>query len=146
MKSQVLHTARCNITGEAAGEHWHWSLLGMKGLIINTALCWIAACCSLRARHRPVPIVTQQRHKLSRKTPDYPRCPPENDPVKTTITREWPDHLRRPSESNRITSDSHGKITRTLPINARNDPTTSERHPTLSDGRSWFRAQPEPMY
>ena len=33
MKSQIPHTVRCNITGEAAGEIWHWSLLGVKGLI-----------------------------------------------------------------------------------------------------------------
>ena len=32
MKSQVLHTVWCNITGEAAGEIWIWSLLGVKGL------------------------------------------------------------------------------------------------------------------
>ena len=32
MKSQVLHTVWCNITGEAAGEIWTWSLLGVKGL------------------------------------------------------------------------------------------------------------------
>ena len=34
MKSQVLHTVWCNISGEAAGEIWHWSLLGVKGLIL----------------------------------------------------------------------------------------------------------------
>ena len=34
MKSQVLHTVWCNITGEAAGEIWTWSLLGVKGLIV----------------------------------------------------------------------------------------------------------------
>ena len=34
IKSQVLHTAWCNISGEAAGEIWHWSLLGVKGLIL----------------------------------------------------------------------------------------------------------------
>ena len=32
MKSQVLHTVSCNIAGEAAGEIWNWSLLGVKGL------------------------------------------------------------------------------------------------------------------
>ena len=32
MKSQIPHTVRCNITGEAAEEIWHWSLLGVKGL------------------------------------------------------------------------------------------------------------------
>ena len=32
MKSQVPHTMWCNITGEAAGEVWHWSLSGVKGL------------------------------------------------------------------------------------------------------------------
>ena len=35
MKSQVLHTVWCNITGEAAGEILHWSLLGVKGLNRN---------------------------------------------------------------------------------------------------------------
>ena len=32
MKSQVLHTVWCNISGGAAGEFWHWSLSGVKGL------------------------------------------------------------------------------------------------------------------
>ena len=32
MKSQVLHTVWCNISGEAAGGIWNWSLLGVKGL------------------------------------------------------------------------------------------------------------------
>ena len=32
MKSQVLHTVWCNVSGEIAGEIWHWSLLGAKGL------------------------------------------------------------------------------------------------------------------
>ena len=33
MNSQVLHTVWCNIPVEAAGEIWHWSPLGVKGLI-----------------------------------------------------------------------------------------------------------------
>ena len=33
MKIQVLHTVWCYISGEAAGEIRHWSLLGVKGLI-----------------------------------------------------------------------------------------------------------------
>ena len=32
MKTQVLHTVWCNISGEAAGEIWNWSLSGVKGL------------------------------------------------------------------------------------------------------------------
>ena len=32
MKSQVLHTVWCHISCEAAGEFWHWSLSGVKGL------------------------------------------------------------------------------------------------------------------
>ena len=32
MKSQVLHTVWCYISSEAAGEIWHWSFLGVKGL------------------------------------------------------------------------------------------------------------------
>ena len=35
MKSQVLHTAWCYITGEAARQIWHWSLLGVKGLTLS---------------------------------------------------------------------------------------------------------------
>ena len=31
MKSQVLHTVWCSITGVAAGWIWTWSLLGVKG-------------------------------------------------------------------------------------------------------------------
>ena len=34
MKSQVLHTVWWNISGEAVGEIWNWSLLGVKGLSI----------------------------------------------------------------------------------------------------------------
>ena len=32
MESQVIHTVWCNISGEAAGEIWNWSLLGVKRL------------------------------------------------------------------------------------------------------------------
>ena len=32
MKSQVLHTVWCYISGEAAGGIWNWSRLGVKGL------------------------------------------------------------------------------------------------------------------
>ena len=44
MKSQVLHTVWCYITGEAAGEIWNWSLSGVKGLlenIIDQVLNWL---------------------------------------------------------------------------------------------------------
>ena len=45
MKSQVLHTVWCYIiSGEAAGEIWHWSLSGVKGLTKgNPALVSYAA-------------------------------------------------------------------------------------------------------
>ena len=33
MKSQVLLTVWCNISGGAGGEIWHWSLSGVKGLM-----------------------------------------------------------------------------------------------------------------
>ena len=33
MKSHVVHTVWCNISAGAAGEIWHWSLLGVKGLM-----------------------------------------------------------------------------------------------------------------
>ena len=35
MKSQVLHTVWCHISCEAAGEFWHWSLSGVKGLTLS---------------------------------------------------------------------------------------------------------------
>ena len=38
MKSQVLHTVWCDISGEAAGGIWHWSLVGVKGLIFSSTL------------------------------------------------------------------------------------------------------------
>ena len=41
MKSKVLHTVWCNIPGEAAGEIWNWSLLGLKGLKIDEKLILI---------------------------------------------------------------------------------------------------------
>ena len=37
MKRHVLHTVWCNISGEAAGEIWKWSLLGVKGLKLDLA-------------------------------------------------------------------------------------------------------------
>ena len=43
MKSQVLHTVWWNITGEAAGGIWHWSLLGVKGLIFVTELVVVSS-------------------------------------------------------------------------------------------------------
>ena len=44
MKSHVLHTVWCNIPGEAAGEIWSWSLLGVKGLKLNNRdLTFVAA-------------------------------------------------------------------------------------------------------
>ena len=38
MESKVLHTVWCDISGEAAGEIWHWALLGVKGLTNPTCL------------------------------------------------------------------------------------------------------------
>ena len=37
MKSKILHTVWCSITGEAAGEIWTWSLF--KGLKAQQSLC-----------------------------------------------------------------------------------------------------------
>ena len=39
MKSQVLHTVWCNISGEAAGEICNWSLLGVKAIFCVVCLC-----------------------------------------------------------------------------------------------------------
>ena len=35
MRSQVLQTVWCYISGEAAGEIWSWSLCGVKGFILE---------------------------------------------------------------------------------------------------------------
>ena len=48
MKSQVLHTVWCNISGEAAGEIWHWSLSGVKGL----SVCGFALTMGQRRKHQ----------------------------------------------------------------------------------------------
>ena len=40
MKSQVLHTVWCNISDEAAGKIWHWSLLGVKTKPLHTIWIW----------------------------------------------------------------------------------------------------------
>ena len=40
MKSQVLHTVWCYISGEAAGEIWTWSLLGAEKGLTCAQLCW----------------------------------------------------------------------------------------------------------
>ena len=43
MKSHVLHAVRCNISGEAAGEIWHWSALRKQSRHCSypTALSWV---------------------------------------------------------------------------------------------------------
>ena len=76
MKSQVLHTVWCNISGEAAGEIWYWSLLGMKGLMLflvslptslgakaQQSLCvdTLVVCEYLRKKFLPPNIVFQRR-------------------------------------------------------------------------------------
>ena len=68
MKSQVLQTAWCNISGEAAGEFWSWSLLGVKGLrkrkltddecgnVLHTCFCFLSFLlffCSVSAAEKP---------------------------------------------------------------------------------------------
>ena len=40
MESQVLHTVWRNISGEAAGEIWNWSLLGVKGFKASPLSTW----------------------------------------------------------------------------------------------------------
>ena len=73
MKSQVLHTVWRSVSGEAAGEIWHWSLLGVKGLrdfisnddqvlasaiwlqAMNSALQSIVLCPPLSPSPRPPP-------------------------------------------------------------------------------------------
>ena len=45
MKNRVLHTVCCHMSGEAAGETWNWSLLGVKGksvrVVVSFSLCFV---------------------------------------------------------------------------------------------------------
>ena len=53
MKSQVLLTVWCHISCEAAGEFWHWSLSGVKGLIclgIPVSICILLMVHSVNAQ------------------------------------------------------------------------------------------------
>ena len=43
MKSEVLPTVWCYIPGEAAGEIWCWSLLGLKGLRLAELRDWVCS-------------------------------------------------------------------------------------------------------
>ena len=57
MKSQVLHTVWCNISGEAAGEIWYdWSLSGVKGLMTSpfSFVCYVYFITA--AKNVPVPM------------------------------------------------------------------------------------------
>ena len=47
LKRQVLHTVWCNISGEAAGEIWTWSLLGVKGLSPGQTVPQLHRSCEL---------------------------------------------------------------------------------------------------
>ena len=55
MESQVFHTVWCNITGEAAGEIWTWSLLRVKGLKVILFLIYanFAGACRSATPPRP---------------------------------------------------------------------------------------------
>ena len=44
MKSQILYTVWSFISGEAAGEVWNWSLLGVKGLSPQYWSQWVMLC------------------------------------------------------------------------------------------------------
>ena len=33
MKSSFLYAVWCSISGEASGDNWNWSLLGVEGLL-----------------------------------------------------------------------------------------------------------------
>ena len=54
MKTQVLHTVWCIISGEAAGEIWNWSLMGVKWLTNTSTVKPVlpAGHTNHQARHR----------------------------------------------------------------------------------------------
>ena len=71
MKSQVLHYAVwCNISGEAAGEIWDWSLLGVKGLNTSSIAVIFTNSSDLRSKWGERGISTLQRpvHTTRRQT------------------------------------------------------------------------------
>ena len=51
MESQVLHTVWCNIAGEAAGEIWNWSFLGVKGLKADLDGTTLTHDCRMQLAH-----------------------------------------------------------------------------------------------
>ena len=55
MKSQVVHTVWSNTAGEAAGNIWHWSLLGVRGLIEPFHRICGSVPGSYRVHHEPTP-------------------------------------------------------------------------------------------
>ena len=50
MKSQVLHTVWCSISGEAAGEIWNWALLGVKGLKVESVTSELVSVIQIASR------------------------------------------------------------------------------------------------
>ena len=61
-KSQVLHTVWCYIFGEAAGEIWHWSLLGIKIWMLD--LHSLGSCCWPQVIHYdPFQITTSKAER-----------------------------------------------------------------------------------
>ena len=59
MKSQVLLTVWCNISGGAGGEIWHWSLSGVKGLnSFQTRFKWF----SIAFEFFPIAAFRQEGH------------------------------------------------------------------------------------
>ena len=58
MENQVLHTVWCYIPGEAAGEIWNWSLLGVKGLSqTSLRLLKLQVCCALVSCSLPLSLL-----------------------------------------------------------------------------------------
>ena len=66
MKSQVLLTVWCHISGEATGEIWHWSLSGVKGLTNQIDVKYVFPRCRFAQCHWHGPcLVPQQPFNLA---------------------------------------------------------------------------------
>ena len=75
MKSHVLHTVWCNISGEAAGEIGDWSFLGVKGLKHSSPLfsrSW--QTCLERCESSPTTSETSWSCMRSESSPSSSNC------------------------------------------------------------------------
>ena len=96
MKSQVLHTVWCNVSGAAAGGSWNWSLLGVKGSNAAAVLIYTGRL--------PGVLASQCLHLFAddfswwcQKVFDLALEEQEEEPTETKLWGEFTDCLVRPA-------------------------------------------------